>query len=604
MATRSGLFGCSGRCHRTGQSEAARAARRAGSRLERSRELTRASARRAAAASSASSPPSMTRSMAETVSTGLIVHRLGLGRPRPRPGSSSDRLLGLRRRPRQPGRGRRFLRARRLRALGARASATSTPGSGSSTSGDRLGSRDLDVRRELLGLDDRLGLRLRSTSAARVDAPRPRTGAAPRTGCARRGAGLAIARARRSAARPRPLRHRGDLGLGATRRSCRRPGRRGDRGARPSPASRSARRGRGTARRPRAARCAARPRACPRRRRRRAPRAASSALADRLPAARLAREVVVERPAEHHGLERRAELATCDAERSGRGEDQRRAPAPTITRSISAASTRRLSSLVPETGRRLHVAIGVHHALDRHARSVSLGPQGPAGRRSRHDPANGARRRGRHGLELLASGGVRLRAGDPLVEPRGRDPRGGAHRRRHGRGAACCSPSGSTARCTPRPSSTRSAAPPGSSRSRRWPRARSATPPTATSCSTRSARARASAARDQRPRGGPLRLARDRQLHDDRGRLRARHRRRQHPGHADRGPAAGRGGVAAARLRAGERGVPARARRRPRRGSRRCASAWRASSARSAGGAAAGGWWAWAARSATWPRRR
>ena len=41
-------------------------------------------------------------------------------------------------------------------------------------------------------------------------------------------------------------------------------------------------------------------------------------------------------------------------------------------------------------------------------------------------------------------------------------------------------------------------------------------------------------------RGGPLRLARDRELDDDRGRLRARHRRRQHPDAAARGPAAGR----------------------------------------------------------------
>ena len=59
-------------------------------------------------------------------------------------------------------------------------------------------------------------------------------------------------------------------------------------------------------------------------------------------------------------------------------------------------------------------------------------------------------------------------------------------------------------------------------------------------------------------RGGALRLAGHRELDDDLRRLRPRHRRRQHPGDAPRRPAARSGRVAAVRIRAGERGVPAR----------------------------------------------
>ena len=153
--------------------------------------------------------------------------------------------------------------------------------------------------------------------------------------------------------------------------------------------------------------------------------------------------------------------------------------------------------------------------------------------------ANGARRGGRHGLELVASGGVRVRAGNALVEPRGRDPRGGAHRRRDGRRAACCGPSGSTAPSTPRRCSPRSAAPPASTQVEAVATSaiRDATNGDELLAAIRAAH-RPRPARDQRPRGGPLRLAGDRQLHDDRGRLRARHRRRQHPGDAAR-PAGG-----------------------------------------------------------------
>ena len=215
---------------------------------------------------------------------------------------------------------------------------------------------------------------------------------------------------------------------------------------------------------------------------------------------------------------------------------------------------------------------------------------------------NGARRRGRPGLELVAAGGLRLRARHPLVEPRGRDPRGRARRRGHGRGAHPAAradrpraPYGGGVR-------RRSAAPRGSTRSRRSPRAPSATRPTATSCSTRSASApgcepRVISGREE-ARYGWLAIANSTTIADGFG--------------LDIGggsiqamrideAAARRGRVAAARLGAGERGVPARGEG-VRQGHEGAAQARASRSSRSwAGGRGAAGWSASAGRSATSP---
>src|SRR4051812_20097948 len=128
-----------------------------------------------------------------------------------------------------------------------------------------------------------------------------------------------------------------------------------------------------------------------------------------------------------------------------------------IAMSIRAARTRRLSSLDPETG----TAGGPAPTFTTPQKAILGGPPltpgggpgtggtrypanergapgargGPLGQRSDMIRRNGARRRGRPGLELVASGGLRLRAGHPLVESGGRDPGGRADRRRDGRGA-------------------------------------------------------------------------------------------------------------------------------------------------------------------------
>ena len=110
-------------------------------------------------------------------------------------------------------------------------------------------------------------------------------------------------------------------------------------------------------------------------------------------------------------------------------------------------------------------------------------------------------------------------------------------------------------------------------RSRPWPPAPSATPPTATSCSTGSARDTGLEARvisgEEEARYGYLAIANSTTL--DR-RLRHRPRRRQRPADAPGGPPADRIGLPPARLRAHERALPARREGARRRRSRRCAA--------------------------------
>src|SRR5687768_16179640 len=101
----------------------------------------------------------------------------------------------------------------------------------------------------------------------------------------------------------------------------------------------------------------------------------------------------------------------------------RMATAPTLTmrRSMMAAATRRLSSLGPETGAAETCAIAfIKSTIGTTARKLRLEGIISGG---------GAGRRHRHGLELVATRRVRVRARHALVEPRGRDSGGGAHRR-------------------------------------------------------------------------------------------------------------------------------------------------------------------------------
>src|SRR4051812_24268267 len=100
------------------------------------------------------------------------------------------------------------------------------------------------------------------------------------------------------------------------------------------------------------------------------------------------------------------------------------APALTTRRSMIAAATRRLSSLGPDTGAAETCAIAfIESTIGTTARKLRLDGMISGG---------GAGRRHRHGLELVAPRRLRLRARHALVEPRGRDPRGGADRRRDG----------------------------------------------------------------------------------------------------------------------------------------------------------------------------
>ena len=94
-------------------------------------------------------------------------------------------------------------------------------------------------------------------------------------------------------------------------------------------------------------------------------------LPTRLAVAGLAGEVVVERPAEDHGAERAADLAASpeSASAAARITTRRR---PTIARSTSAASTRRLSSLGPVNGRGRCLCGGVHHDQHRHCAARKL----------------------------------------------------------------------------------------------------------------------------------------------------------------------------------------------------------------------------------------
>ena len=215
-----------------------------------------------------------------------------------------------------------------------------------------------------------------------------------------------------------------------------------------------------------------------------------------------------------------------------------------------AARTRRLSSFGPVVGAADACAVAfITHHIGTGVAEINAAV---------HHPACGAGCGDRHGVQLLAPGGVRIRARNALVEPRRRDPRGGPDRRRPGPGGAA--PPRSRGPRAPHRGRLRGVLPGhgrrgggrgGHQRDPRRPQRRRAArrdPP----------HHRARGARDQRTRGGPLRLARRRELHDDRGRLRARHRRRQHPGPAHRGPAAGGVGVDAARRGAGERALPAR----------------------------------------------
>ncbi len=169
---------------------------------------------------------------------------------------------------------------------------------------------------------------------------------------------------------------------------------------------------------------------------------------------------------------------------------------------------------------------------------------------------------------------------------------------------ACSSRSGSSARCTLPPSSGRSATPAGSSGSSAWPRARSATRPTARRCSREIERRtglvpRVISGREE-ARYDFLAIANSTTIEDGFG-LDIGGGSIQ--GLRIEGQGDGGGGLDAARLRAGERGVPPR-REGEREGDQGAAQAGgEASSRRTTGGAAAGGSWAWAARSATWPPR-
>src|SRR5215210_901821 len=92
-------------------------------------------------------------------------------------------------------------------------------------------------------------------------------------------------------------------------------------------------------------------------------------------------------------------------------------PATTIARSTTAARTRRLSSLGPVIGAADACAV----AFIRN----SIGTGVPEINAAVHHPPCGAGCGDRHGLQLLAPRGVRIRARNGLVEPCRRDPRGG-----------------------------------------------------------------------------------------------------------------------------------------------------------------------------------
>ena len=151
-------------------------------------------------------------------------------------------------------------------------------------------------------------------------------------------------------------------------------------------------------------------------------------------------------------------------------------------------------------------------------------------------------------------------------------------RRRDGRDEASASAAGADGAraCTRPPCSRPSAAPPGVSRSRPWPPARSATPSTATSCSTAIERTTGLEARvisgEEEARYGYLAIANSTTIEDgfgiDIGGGSVQTLRIE-------GPPAGRVGLAPARRRARERALPARTRRRPPSRSRRCARTWR-----------------------------
>ena len=328
-------------------------------------------------------------------------------------------------------------------------------------------------------------------------------------------------------------------------------------GARRSPASRSARRCRDRCRRSRAARCAPRSRASRPGGRRRARRAGSSASCPTVwPAPDSQGEVVVERPAEDHRDQRAADLGRVARESPAADRITTAAGRRRSARSTSAASTRRLSSLGPvKRARRMPVRW----------RSPTDQPSARPGPEIRLDGGGMIPPVERVAVIDLGSNSWRLvvfgyEPDTPVVEPRRRDPRGRPDRRRDGRRGR--SPAARARR--PRAAHRRgllapSAAPPASTRSRR----------VATSAIRDAANGEELLADIERTtgldarvisgaRGGPLRLARDRELDHDRGRLRARHRRRQHPDAAARGPAAGRRRLAAARRRARERALPAR----------------------------------------------
>ena len=240
-------------------------------------------------------------------------------------------------------------------------------------------------------------------------------------------------------------------------------------------------------------------------------------------------------------------------------------PAPTTTRSMIAASTRRLSSLGPERGTDGACAIAFTPSF-----SAILGtPLRPATPRlDGVEPISGPWSAWRSPT-WARTRGVSWCSATSRTRPGGASSTRSARPSGSGPGwatSACCGPSASTAPCTPprcsasfcrasgidtveavATSAIRDAAN-GDGAARRHPRADRARP-----------------ARDQRPRGGPLRLARDRQLHHDRRRLRPRHRRRQHPDPPARRPAARRDRVAAARLGATSASASSPARRRPRR---------------------------------------